>query len=456
MTSRCDAFARQVVESMLADDSPMSPNAEFPDWLAERRAAYATEVRPIPFADLAGWQFSPETGDLRHDSGRFFTIEGLAVRTDRGAWSQPVINQPEIGILGIAVAEFGGVLHCLMQAKMEPGNINVVQLVPTVQATRSNYTRVHGGGGQHYLDLFTAPREVLVDSLQSEYGAWFLRKRNRNMIVRAPDGLPRHPNFRWLTLGQLFRLLQADDVVNTDARTVLSGMPFVGPANGYPGRDAGAALHWLTELRTRRELVQRTVPCAQLADWRRSADEIFHVRRRYFSVIAVEVETAGREVARWTQPLVEPIGLGLAALVVRETDGIPQLLMQGKIEAGLIDVAELAPTVQCVPANRRDQPPPYLEYVLSAPPERIRYDVILSEEGGRFQRARNRYLIVEADAELDLRPHPDHVWISLPQTQALLERNYHVNVQARTLITALHSTRVAARARSVELPGVVS
>jgi oxidase EvaA len=37
---------------------------------------------------------------------------------------------------------------------MEPGNINKVQLSPTVQATESNYTRVHGGKAIKYLNFF--------------------------------------------------------------------------------------------------------------------------------------------------------------------------------------------------------------------------------------------------------------------------------------------------------------
>jgi oxidase EvaA len=446
------ALARRFTESALVGDSPLMPNAEFPGWLEERRRAHAFEVTRIPFAELVGWRFEPETGDLRHVSGRFFAIQGLRVRTDTGCWSQPIINQPEIGILGIAVKEFGGVLHCLMQAKMEPGYVNTVQLAPTVQATRCNYTKVHGGRSPHYLEWFTAPHGVLVDSLQSEHGAWFLRKRNRNMVVSVPGRVPEHQDFCWLTLGQILRLLQDDDTVNMDTRTVLSCIPFAGPVPGDngvlralsgkagPHRPIREVLHWLTDLRTRRELVQQTISCDAVQRWHRSPDEIFHVERRHFTVLAVRVEAPSREIGNWTQPLVQPVSRGVAALIIRDFGGVPRLLMHGRVEAGLIDVAELAPTVQCVPENHRDQPPPYLEYVLAAPPDRIRYDAVQSEEGGRFHRARNRYLILEADTDFDPRPPADYIWITLPEAMELIERNYHVNVQARTLIATLHST----------------
>jgi oxidase EvaA len=47
-------------------------------------------------------------------------------------WSQPIINQPEVGYLGFIVKKINGVMHFLIQAKIEPGNVNCVQLSPTI------------------------------------------------------------------------------------------------------------------------------------------------------------------------------------------------------------------------------------------------------------------------------------------------------------------------------------
>ena len=93
-----------------------------------------------------------------------------------------------------------------MQAKIEPGNINLVQLSPTLQATRSNYTCVHKGKKPLYLDYFTGEKNVyvLVDQLQSEQGARFLHKRNRNIIVEVPENedLEVYNNFIWVSSGK--------------------------------------------------------------------------------------------------------------------------------------------------------------------------------------------------------------------------------------------------------------
>ena len=74
---------------------------------------------------------------------------------------------------------------------MEPGNVNIIQLSPTVQATKSNYTRVHKGKLPAYLNYFLDRKKskFLVDLLQTEQGGRFLRKRNRNMLVEVDEDI---------------------------------------------------------------------------------------------------------------------------------------------------------------------------------------------------------------------------------------------------------------------------
>ncbi|GAB7185362.1 hypothetical protein ATKI12_5193 [Kitasatospora sp. Ki12] len=438
---------RRFTRSAATTDSPVTPNRAILSWLEENRRIFRHEVTRIPFADLAGWRFDAASGDLGHDSGRFFTVEGLRIHTDVHDWMQPIINQPEIGILGFVAKEFDGVLHFLMQAKMEPGNINSVQLSPTVQATRSNYTGVHRGRPITFLEHFVPPTagQVLVDSLQSEQGAWFLRKRNRNIVVEITEEPPELPDFRWLTLGQIHRLLGFDDVVNMDARTVLSSIPL-----GPRVEDQGAyqsltdVLSWLTRVRATSELSQRYRPLREVEGWQLTEDRIGHRDGRYFQVIAAAVSAANREVASWTQPLFEPIGLGVTAFLVRPIGGVLHLLAHARVEAGLANVAEIAPTVQCCPDNYAGLPPErqprFLTEALTTTGSLVRYNTVLSEEGGRFFEARSRYRIVEVPEDFPLDVPPDFAWISVHQASTLLRYDGYLNVQARTLIAALLAT----------------
>ena len=152
-------------------------------WINEQNNKVNVEVRKIPFSKLNLWSFNKDKSILSHDTGKFFSIEGINIKTNWGninEWSQPIINQPEIGYLGFITKEFNGVLHFLLQAKIEPGNVNHVQLSPTLQATKSNYTRAHKGKKPEYLDYFVEAKakQILLDQLQSEQGARFLKKRN--------------------------------------------------------------------------------------------------------------------------------------------------------------------------------------------------------------------------------------------------------------------------------------
>ncbi|MGW2476178.1 NDP-hexose 2,3-dehydratase family protein [Streptomyces sp. NPDC001665] len=442
-------LGRRFTLSAMTPESSVTPNAEFRRWFAAQRRSKRYDVRRIPFSELAGWHFQDGTGNLVHRSGRFFSIEGLQVRTSwngvESSWSQPIVNQPEIGILGIVVKEFDGVLHCLMQAKMEPGNIETVQLSPTVQATRSNYTGVHGGAAVRYLEYFVPPRHRsrgLFDSLQSEQGAWFLRKRNRNVVVEAIGDVPGHEDFVWLTLGQLYGLLHEDNILNMDARTVLSQIPSF-HVDGPPLHPMREVLTRLTEVKARRELVQRTIPLADVDQWRRTDDEIAHESGHHFTLIAADIRATNREVTHWSQPLLAPAEQGLAAFLVRRINGVPHLLANARSEAGVLNVAELGPTVQCQPGHARslraEDRPPYLDLVLGASPERILYDAVQSEEGGRFHHADNRYMLVEVGDEFPLDVAEEFIWVTEEQLSGLLQHGNYVNIEARTLVAALRA-----------------
>lgn len=284
--------------------------------------------------------------------------------------------------------------------------------------------------------------------LQSEHGAWFLRKQNRNIVVETDEDVPAAEDFCWLTLGQLVGLLRTDNLVNMNTRTVLSCLPFGGPATG-PGAVStdpvtGRQLNmldlysWFTEAKSRHATRRHDIGLNDVEGWRREEGEIRHGKGRFFRVVGVRTEAGSREVTRWDQPLIAPAGQGLAAFVVRKFAGVPHVLVHARPEAGLPDVVELAPTVQCTPADHTGpnaRSPRFLRNVLAALPAQRRYDTVMSEEGGRFYHAEVRYMIVEADDDVPRVPPEDYRWVTLQQLTLLLRHSRYVNIQARTLVT---------------------
>ncbi|MET8499684.1 NDP-hexose 2,3-dehydratase family protein [Streptomyces microflavus] len=441
--------------------------SEFHAWFSAQERAHDYRVTPARLDRLDGWALDPETGSLRHRTGQFFSVGGLEVRTDNrevASWAQPIIDQPEWGILGIVVKEFGEVPHFLLQAKMEPGNVNTLQLSPTVQATRSNYTRVHRGNAVPYLEHFTAPRpgRIVFDALQSEQGAWFLHKRNRNMIVEVTGDIETLDGFCWLTQEQIGELLLVDNLVNMDTRTVLAGYPgqagdarprrdtedTLSGAVARSGRPDACALHtqaellsWFTGAKADHHLTRTRVPLDSVKGWVRTEGGVSHETGRWFSVMGVDVEAGSREVTRWSQPMIRPSSRGIVAFLSRTLGGVLHLLVKARTEAGTLDVVEMGPTVQCAPDNYQDLPPgcrpAFLDQVLSAPAERVRFDVVHSEEGGRFYHAQNRYLLVEADDDTPPGADGNHIWMTVGQLAEMVRHGSHVNVEARNLLACL-------------------
>ncbi len=463
---------KQFLRSSLTEKNKFNSTSSIISWIEERNRNITVNVNRVELENLEGWKFDKE-GNLSHKSNKFFSIIGINVKTNWPGtpdWDQPIILQPEIGFLGFLTKEFDGILYFLVQAKIEPGNVNNVQLSPTLQATKSNYTQVHGGKKPKYLEYFQDRKnnEVLLDQLQSEQGARFLRKRNRNIIIKVKGTVPLDDDFKWMTLGQIKALLLLDNKVNMDTRTVISGIPFgnynsevvhfynllssdkspIGSRMLESELNNETSLHsldeiisWVTHLKSLYEFNLNIIPLNKVKMWKRNKDTIKHENDKYFSVIGVNVEITNREVKNWHQPLVAPAQEGLCVFIVKEIKGILHFLVQAKLECGNFDTLELAPTVQCLTDNYLNEKSiatlPFLQYVLEINDESIIFNTLQSEEGGRFYREQNRNMIILADDSFSENIPDNYIWMTLNQLKSFIRFNNYLNIQARSLLSAV-------------------
>ncbi len=467
----------EFLKSALTLENPFMPSNQFVEWMKEMNNNVHVNISKVPFNKLRLWHFDSNSHNLIHDSGKFFSIEGIRVKTNWGnvpEWEQPIINQPEVGFLGIITKKINGILYFLMQAKIEPGNLNVVQLSPTLQATRSNYSQVHKGKRPLYLEYFNGEKKVtyLLDQLQSEQGARFLKKRNRNVIVEIgeKEDIEIQNNFCWLTLGQIKLFLQYDNLVNMDSRTVISGIPF----GEYPRdvldfydtlnftsetkkRETGYLLSmlerdrhlfnmdeiisWITQKKSFFELEVEHIPLKNVSNWIIDEEDIYHESKKYFSVVGMNVEIGNREVQSWDQPLIQSAQEGIIAFIIKKIGGIYHFLVQAKLEAGNFDIIELAPTVQCLTGNYRkgynEYDVMFLSEVLNAKPEQIWYSTYQSEEGGRFFKEQNKNMIIEVGDEFPNDVPESYIWMTLNQMKVFIKFNNYLNIAARSLIAAV-------------------
>lgn len=467
-----DTHVNLFLKSLLKKEQTLNKTDFALRWIKEQNDKVKVEVEQIPFSKLQKWKLNHEK--LFHESGKFFSIDGIDVQTNVGNvshWQQPIINQPEIGYLGFITKEINGVLHFLMQAKIEPGNINYVQLSPTLQATKSNYSRVHKGNPPAYLKYFQNAKkeDTLIDQLQSEQGARFLRKRNRNMIIKVEDDIEVLENFLWLTLGQIKELMRHDNVVNMDTRTVISGIPLgdfsedsvnaisafsnlnLTPftegllnSSAYDAKSINSLndiILFITEHKCNYELEVNKIPLEDLQDWVIGDNTIYHEKNKYFEIIAASISIGNREVVNWTQPMVKPVQEGICAFICKNIDGVLHFIVQAKLECGNFDIIEFAPTVQCLTDNYRTQYSleklPFLNEVLNAKEGNIVFDTYQSEEGGRFYREQNRSMVIFANDDFSNELPDNYIWMTFSQLQTFMKHNNYINVQARSLISAL-------------------
>ncbi len=451
---------------------------ELESWFEERKKFYAFQIEPVNFSQVNGWNVSPDPSrglQIEHASGKFFQIVGIRVCVTASdgtedSWDQPIIIQNEIGILGFLVKKIDGVLHFLVQAKMEPGNIDYIQLSPTVQATRSNILQTHGGRRPKYVDYFlnASAKNVLVDTLQSEQGSRFLAKRNRNVVVAVDENVPEDDDFCWLTLGQLGYFLRKNNVVNMDSRTVLGCLPFEFDPEVNDGADsisleAQAAplsrsvlqtlrktinvekyredMRWLTSHKFLCDSRIEFIGLDALQGWTFSDSEIYRNDHDKFSVLAANIHAVSREVSSWAQPFMKSATNGLMASPVRiDAEGNLEVLTQAKYESGVSDQIEIGPAVQWFPENKTRVPLPFLvDEFLSNRLGRVVVDTMQSEEGGRFFREQNRNLFVLIDYD-EIRDVPENYrWISLDRLKFMTNHTRVVNIELRCLLASLTS-----------------
>jgi dTDP-4-dehydro-6-deoxy-alpha-D-glucopyranose 2,3-dehydratase len=442
-------------------------------WIQERRKSYRYTIKKVPLDKLTGWNIDAETGSISHCSGKFFKVQGLEISTNFGDidhWFQPIINQPEIGILGFIAKKINGTLHLLVQAKMEPGNIDLVQISPTVQATRSNYTQVHGGKRPAFVEYFLGEKdvEILYDQLQSEQGSNYLKKRNRNVIVKVPDDFEilHSDDFTWLTIGQLQKLMEYSNIVHFDCRSILGGLSYVPSVSiknfhsfnakhtfgrrvleSIAAEDTRAEIS-LTKIlsilnyhKCHYDIISTPADLNKLPDWEYRDGVIRHETDSFFSILGISVQAENREVTSWSQPIIHSVDGGIIALICQMRNGILHFMVQIRMEAGFIDTAEIASSVQCTPVNYHKgvnkNLPPFTELVMNASSGTIRFDSMLSEEGGRFYQSQQRHVIIEMDSDFDPALPEKYIWMTLNQIQNCARFNNLVNIELRSILACI-------------------
>ena len=409
--------------------------------LAARKWASATATR-VPLSEVRQWETSELSPAYSHSSGMFFSVVGVThgFDGDERSTASAMIDQPEVGLLGLAVARSSLGLLALVQAKAEPGTIHGCQISPTVQATRSNQLRAHGGKPVLFLELFRAPRVILLDTVQSEHGSVFWQKRNQSMIVEVPYFEP-PLGFRWVEISDLIRQLSVGNLIHSDLRTILALGPFWQSLNAPTlVAEADRIQKWLGNHRSRIAFSATRVPLSDLMGWRRQQYKLHRIDGSSHEVIGVRVDAVGREVDFWDQLMVKPKAVGLVVLAVRVREGALQALFRVCVEPGIRDFVEIGPTVQVSGGDQpSDKMQSQLVRALAPATGKISrgqslYDIFQADEGGRFFQSAVRYVLVNCDISP---PSEEYRWCDVKTLISIARSGNLLNIQARDALACL-------------------
>ena len=212
----------------------------------------------------------------------------------------------------------------MLQAKVEPGNINKLQIAPTVQATKSNYSGVHGGSKVPYINYFLKFKN-LTKYNQSEQGFRYLFKFNLNILIEVSTKIKSMPNFYWLTKNEIKKLINERSVLNMDTISVLSCFVTKFKSN-YSINSKKKINEWINKNDKNFFIKIKTVNLSKLKDWSFSLRKIIHKHNKHFSVIGIKVKTNKREKNHWSQPILKGKNMAFAGFIKTKVNNIDHYL----------------------------------------------------------------------------------------------------------------------------------
>lgn len=456
-----------IVKSWNKKDNCINDTVDIIDWINEGNKNLLVDITKNKLEDSNFWSYNEEKGIIQNKNNSFFHIIGLRehykLKEKEEIVEQPIIIQDEIGYLGIICKEFNGIMYFLMQAKIEPGNLNKIQLSPTIQATKSNFTQKHGGKRPAYIDYFinADKYEIIVDQIQSEQSSRFYKKRNRNIIIKVNEDIEVLSSHKWMTLGQIKVLMRVDNLVNMDTRTVLSCIPYyklnyLKDKNKIECSFKDKTLYRsivnedeinligiynkINDIKMYSEKTSKFVKLKDLKSWHMQDGEFVCKKPYPYKIIFCKIAIEGREVKEWTQPLFEAIGDATFGLLMRNNkkNEKREFLVKIKHELGCFDEVELAPTLQ-IEAVHNEELDSVEKYFLNQVNNKknIVFDHYLSEEGGRFYHEQNRNLLVMQEQNFDLELPKEYMWLDYKTLNYLVQHNNILNIQLRNLLSLL-------------------
>ena len=408
---------------------------KFYKWFNHQKKINKFVVKKKKLYDTKNWKIQPDK--ITHITNKFFKIIGIKVQSNyfKKKWDQPIILQNEIGILGIIKDK--KTKKYLLQAKVEPGNINKLQLAPTVQATESNFKRAHGGKKVPYINFFFKLKNKKRYH-QSEQGFRYLNKFNSNLLVSINKSFKKKDNFFWFSKSELKRLILKKNILNMDTLSVFSTIIkkknfFVNPINSK-----NEISQWF-KINDKKYFIKiKKISLNLLRDWIYNKTKIYHRNKKHFSIIGIDVRTSKRENNEWSQPILAGKKIGFAGFLKTYIKNHPHYLCRYLLKPGLknsvvgctVNTSDLLKYRSDKNLTNLDKH--FIKKFFLNKNNSIEYDNILSEEGGRFYKCQTRYMVKNLVLNRIEKINKNYIWLSHNQIVDLIAKK-RLDIESRLL-----------------------
>lgn len=407
-------------------------------WLSYQKKINKINVTKKNIYNLVNWNF--DNNEITHKSGQFFQIIGINVVSNffKKNWDQPIIVQNENGILGVLRKKIKLMSFYLLQAKAEPGNINKIQISPTVQATQSNYKRVHGGEKTRFLSYFLK-KIFFMKSKQTEQGFRYLYKYNTNIVVNLKKKINIPKNYYWFSKSDLIYLIKKKNIINMDTISVFSCL--ISKKKIDKPLFTDFLINKFYKRNEQLSFIRQTkIPLARLRSWKIKKGIIEHKNKDHFTVIGININTNSREVKKWEQPIFKGKKLALAGFLTKQINQTTHYLVRYIVKPGLLkgNFTCTVNTSDIFKYNNNENLPSIQKKILKnyffnkKYKKNIIYDNIQSDEGGRFYHSQVRNIVLELNKNDKVKIDKYHTWVSYNQMIHLIKKQ-KFDIEARLL-----------------------
>ena len=410
------------------------------EWYRLSKKNNYLKIKKKHLSKLKNW--SLDNLKISNKSKSFFSINFYKIYIGKNIFHTPLICQNEVGILGLIKAKINSIDKYLLQAKIEPGNVNKIQISPTVQATKSNYTRKHKGKITNYIEYFTKKNnyKILTKIKQSEQGTRYKNKYNNNILIEVNDykKIKIKSNFKWFSKLDILNFLKKNNLINMDTLSIFS-CSIKKIDNNFFLINKSKILKKLQLFKKKNPYKITKINFNNLKGWITKSGKILSNKFCSFSIIGLSIKTNNREIISWDQPIVKDNNNGFIGLLTKNFFFTPHYLLRITQEVGY-NFPVLSTTINNKSnfiMNRYDK----IFDTYFKDNNNIIFDKVLSDEGGRFFHNQNRYVVINLMHKKPPLINDDYIWVSHNQIVDLI-KNKVITIELRNLFACLNILKI--------------